>query len=204
MNGLETMLAEKLSQSDIHFDASGSDAKVLRIAYQDLLNYLKTSWNIVGKEESDSKLASKIETLFKAQQAEFELFVSVWTGMWLRKWEQRVKLLLGDQIHEKESSVLSPAPSDAEAMWTRLAGKKEIVELVVSALVKDGELCATEILAENIVKTELAKSVDFVNTREQVVWLLGAVLHRAHDMAHTVNPLIFVKVDKGYYHTATN
>ncbi len=203
MKNLEKMLAEKLSQSDVHFDASGADAKVQKIAHQDLINYLKHHWNMVGKEESDSRLANKIEATLREEPAEFEAFLSFWTGLWQRKWTQRVKLLIGNQTQYNKYSNECSQPSDIDSRWKKLNGRSEVVELVVSTLVKNGELCATEILAENILKTELSKKVDFVNSKEQVMELLDAALHKARDLAKTVSPMIFVKVDRGYYRAAT-
>ncbi len=203
MNNLEKMIAEKLSQSDVHFDASGADAKVQKIAHQDLVNYLKHHWDMVGKEESDIKLASRIEASLKEEPAEFEAFLSFWTGMWQRKWTQRVKLLIGNQTQDNKNSNEYSQPHDIESKWKKLNGRREVVELVVSNLVKNGELCATEILAENILKTELSKKVDFVNSKQQVIELLDAALHKARDLSKTVSPMIFVKVDRGYYRAAT-
>ena len=203
MNNLETMLAEKIRQSDIHFDASGADAKVLRIAYRDLINYLKHYWKMVGKESSEVKVASKIEKMLKDEPTEFEMFLSVWTGMWLKKWTQRVKLVLGDQVQDKSVPGLNSTSGDVEASWQKLEGKQEIIELVVSSLVKNGELCATEILAENILKAEFGKKTSVANDTKQVLRLLEAALSRSREMAKCVNPLIFVKVDKGYYRTTT-
>ncbi len=199
MNNLETKLGEKMNQSDIHFDVTGADAKVLRIAHQDLLNYLKYHWNMIGKEESDFKVASRAEKLLKDEPAEFEIFLSMWTSSWLHKWGQRVKLLLGDQPQDKSRLSMNSGSSDSEALWRKVQGKQELVGLVVSSLVKNGELCATEILAENILKTELAKVTDFVNSKEQMIRLLDSAFSRARELANCVSPLIFVKVDKGYY-----
>lgn len=203
MNNLETMLAEKMNQSDIHFDALGADEKVLRIAHQDLINYLRHHWNLVGKETSNFEVASEIERLGKDEPAEVEAFLSVWAGMWLRKWTQRVKLVLSEQGSDKNKSSTNFVPSNAEHLWTQLKGRQEIVELVVSSLVKNGELCATEILAENILKTELGKNASQANSKEQVLGLLNAALRRAREMAQNTGPLIFVKVDKGYYRSVT-
>lgn len=200
MNSLDRVLAEKMNQSDIHFDALGADEKVLRIAHQDLVNYLKHHWNMVGKETSNFELVSKIDRLLKEEPAEFEAFLSVWTGMWLRKWSQRVKLLLGEQVVSNENKPRTfSATSNVEHLWAQLKGKQEIVELIVSSLVKNGELCGTEILAENILKMELGKNTGQVNSKEQTLALLNAALRRAREIAQNTGPLIFVKVDKGYY-----
>jgi hypothetical protein len=204
MNNLETMLAQRMNESDIRFDTLGADEKVLRVAHQDLVNYLKHHWNMVGKETSNFELVSKTERLLKEEPDEFEVFLSVWVGMWLRKWSQRVKLLLGEQVVSNENKPrTNSAPSNVEHLWAKQKGKQEIVELVVSSLVKNGELCATEILAENILKTELGNNTDRMNSKEQMLALLNAALRRAREIAQNTGPLIFVKVDKGYYRSAT-
>ncbi len=202
MDSLEKKLAEKLNQSDVHFDASGADSKVQNIAHQDLVNYLKHHWGMVGKDESNLRLASRIEASLKEEPDEFEAFLSFWTGMWQRKWTQRVKLLIGDQTKDNINSNEISQPREIESQWQKLNGRREVVELVVSTLVKNGELCATEILAENILKTELSKKINFVNSKQQVMELLDAALHKARDLAKTVSPIIFVKVDRGYYRAA--
>lgn len=200
MTNLETMLAQRMNQSDMRFDALGADEKVLRVAHQDLINYLKHHWNMVGKETSNLELASKIDRLLREEAAEFEVFLSVWVGMWLRKWSQRVKLLLGEEVVSNENKPRTfSAPSNVEHLWAQLKARQRIVELVVSSLVKNGELCGTEILAENILKMELGKNTDQVNSIEQTLGLLNAALRRAREIAQNTGPLIFVKVDKGYY-----
>jgi hypothetical protein len=203
MDTLEIMLAGKMSQPDVHIDVLGADAKVFEIAYHDLRNYLKNHWNLVGQEAADSKLDDKIEKLLDEELVEFDMFLSVWVGMWQRKWTQRVKLVLGEQNQEKNKSVVNSAKTDSEALWNQLKSKKEIIELIVSSLVKNGELSGTEILAENILKTELAKNAyQEVNSQEQTLKLLNVALRRAREMTQNVSHLIFVKVEKGYYKSA--
>jgi hypothetical protein len=205
MNNLETMLAHRMNQSDMRFDALGADEKVLRVANQDLINYLKHHWNMVGKETSNLELVRKINWLLREEPAEFEVFLSVWVGMWLRKWSQRVKLLLDEQVVSNENKPRTfSASSNVEHLWAHLKGKQKIVELVVSSLVKNGELCATEILAENILKMELGKNTGQVNSLEQMLALLNAALRRAREIAQNTGPLIFVKVDKSYYRSVTH
>lgn len=200
MSRLETVLAGKMNESDKCFDALGADEKVLRVAHQDLINYLRHHWNMVGKETSKFELVSKIDRYLREEPAEFEAFLSVWMGMWLRKWSQRVKLLLGEEVFSNENKPRTfSTPSNVEHLWARLKARQGIVELVASSLVKNGELCGTEILAENILKMELGKNTGQVNSIEQTLGLLNAALRRAREIAQNTGPLIFVKVDKGYY-----
>ncbi len=53
MNFIEILLSEKLKDKNPMLDVLGSDRKVLQIACQDLTNYLKVHWDLVGKEANE-------------------------------------------------------------------------------------------------------------------------------------------------------
>jgi hypothetical protein len=200
MNFVEIILNEKLKEADPALDLMGSDRKVLQVAFQDFTNYLKFHWNLIGKEANNFELVEKMERFFKENPAEMEAYLTVWTGIWLKKWKERVKLLIGNQNTNKWSKV-SKTLSDAEPLWRKLERKQEIMELVVSTLIKNGEICGTEILSENLLKMELGerKAVITFNEKEQILAVLNSALRKARDMAQSKGPLIFVKIDKGYY-----
>ena len=70
----------------------------------------------------------------------------------------------------------------------------------MTTLLKNGEICGTEILSENLLKMELGeKRVQDLSEREQVFTIVNEALRKAREMAQSKGPLIFVKVDKGYY-----
>jgi hypothetical protein len=43
------------------------------------------------------------------------------------------------------------------------------------------------------------KSKEYVNEKEQVLSVMNNTLRKARELAQSKGPLIFVKVDKGYY-----
>ena len=97
MNFIETLLSEKLKERNPMLDVFGSDRKVLQIACEDLTNYLKVHWNLVGKEANECELVDMLEKLFNEDPNELEEFLDVWTGIWFKKWKERVKLLIGNE-----------------------------------------------------------------------------------------------------------
>ncbi len=203
MNFVEVLLTEKLKDADPALDILGSDRKVLQVACQDFTNYLKHQWNLIGKEANQFELVDKLETLFKEDPAELEAFLTVWTGIWLKKWKERVKLLIGNQNANKWNKVAKTL-TNAEPLWRTLEHKQEIMELVESTLIKNGEICGTEILAENLLKMELGeKNNQSINEKEQILTVLNIALRKAREMAQSKGPLIFVKIDKGYYNAGT-
>lgn len=199
MNFVGIMLGEKLKDTDPALDVMGSDRKVLQVACQDFTNYLKFQWNLIGREASQCELVEKLEKVFHEDPGELEAFLTVWAGMWLKKWKERVKLLIGDQNQNKWNKV-SKTLLSAEPYWKKIERKQELTEVVVATLLKNGEICGTEILAENLLKMELGeKRAQLLNDRERVFSVVNSSLRKAREMAQSRGPLIFVKVDKGYY-----
>lgn len=199
MNFLEIMLAEKLKEANPALDITASDRKVLQVASQDFTNYLKYHWQLIGKEASQCELVEKLENLFKENPAELEEFLTVWTSIWLKKWKERVKLLIGEQNANKWSQT-SKNLAKAEPLWNQIENKQELQEVVAATLIKNGEICGTEILSENLLKMELGeKRIQNLKDNERTLTIVNNAIRKARGMAQSKGPLIFVKIDKGYY-----
>jgi len=203
MNFMEILLSEKLKDITPTLDVFGSDRKVLQVACQDLTNYLKVHWNLVGKEANECELVERLERFFNENPSELEEFLSIWTGIWFKKWKERVKLLIGNENSNRWNKVTKTL-SDAEPLWKSLSNRQEMEEVVVSTLIKNGEICGTSILAENLLKTELGENKKkYWKEEERVINITNNTLRKARELARSKGPLIFVKIDKGYYNAGT-
>ncbi len=199
MNFVEIMIGEKLKDADSALDVLGSDRKVVQVACQDFTNYLKVHWNLIGKEANQCEVVEKLDALFKENIDELDEFLTVWCNIWFKKWKQRVKLLIGNQNANKWCKT-AKSITDAEPIWRQMEHKQELEEIVVATLIKNGEICGTEILAENLLKMELGdKNISGLEVKERTLSTLNNSLRKAREMAQSRGPLIFVKVDKGYY-----
>jgi hypothetical protein len=199
MNFIEILLSEKLKNKNPMLEVFGSDHKVLQIVCQDLTNYLKVHWNLVGKEANECEIVDKLEKFYNENPKELEEFIDLWTGIWLNKWKQRVKLLIGNQESQRWNKVTRTL-KNAEPLWRRLKNRREMQEVVVSTLIKNGEICGTSILADNLLKMELGKNKkNSVKEEERVLNVTNNTLRKARDLARSRGPLIYVKIDKGYY-----
>ena len=200
VNFIEILMSEKLKDRNPMLDVLGSDRKVLQIACQDLTNYLEVHWNLVGKETNELDLVERLEKFFNENQAELDAFLNVWTGIWLKKWKERVKLLIGNE-NTKRWNKVTKILNTAEPVWRKLSNRKEMQELITSTLVRNGEICGTSILAENLLKMELGdeKKRQYRSEQEQLLNVVNDTLRKAKELAQSKGPLIFVKVDKGYY-----
>ena len=200
MNFVEIMIGEKLKDADPALDIMGSDRKVLQVACQDFTNYLKFHWNLIGKEANQCEASGETREAVQRRRCGTRCFSnSLDVVFGLRNGKQRVKLLIGNQNANKWNK-MSKTLANAEPLWRKIEHKQELQEVVVSTLIKNGEVCGTEILAENLLKMELGeKNLQNVSDKERVFVTLNNALRKAREMAQSKGPLIFVKVDKGYY-----
>jgi len=202
MNFVEALLSEKLKDRNPMLDVFGSDRKVLQVACQDLTNYLKVHWNLVGKEANECEVVENLEKLSAENPKELEEFLDVWTGIWFKKWKERVKLLIGNENSSRWNKV-TEVLNRSEPLWRRLSNSQEMQEVVTSTLIRNGEVCGTSILAENLLKMELGeKKRDYLNEEEQVVNTVNNALRKARELTRSRGPLIYVKIDKGYYRSS--
>jgi hypothetical protein len=199
MNFIETLLSEKLKEVNPTLDVFGSDRKVLQIACQDLMNYIKVHWNLVGKEANEYELAERLEKFFDENPTEMQEFLGIWTRIWFEKWKERVKLLIGNENSNRWNRV-TKLLTNAEPVWRRLTNRQEMQELIASTLIKNGEICGTSILAENLLKMELGeKDRNYSNEQEQLMSVVNNTLRKARELTRSKGPFIYVKIDKGYY-----
>ena len=204
MNFIEKILSKKIKEAEPELDILGADRKVLQVAFQDFTNYLKFNWNLADKEKNILDHADKMEQLHKDDPVEIELFLTVWSGIWLKKWKKRVNLVIGKQSQNE----LSKAPetfAKVESLWTKLECREEMIEIVASMLIKNAEICGTKIIAENLLKMELRKkSYRDINNKEQVLAILNNTLRQAREIVERTGPLISIKIDKSYYYQVNN
>ena len=204
MNFIEKILSKKIKEAEPELDILGADRKVLQVAFQDFTNYLKFNWNLADKEKNILDHADKMEQLHKDDPVEIESFLTVWSGIWLKKWKKRVNLVIGKQ-NQNELSKAPETFAKAESLWTKLECREEMIEIVASMLIKNAEICGTKIIAENLLKMELRKkSYRDINNKEQVLAILNNTLRQAHEIVERTGPLISIKIDKSYYYQVNN
>jgi len=201
MNFLELLLSQCLTDHNPLLDLQGSDKRVLQIACEDLVNFLKFHWELIGKDNGDYDLIDRVHKYFEENSEEFSKFVSVWSGLWIRKWNERVKLLIGTEGTSQWSKV-SKRLQDADSLWRQLKRRGEMKDLLVESLIRNGEICGTSIMAENLLKLELGDNEEkhsWNSEEEKVLNLVNITLRKARQMSYSKGPLIFVKIDKRYF-----
>jgi hypothetical protein len=165
------------------------------------MNFLKVHWRLMGQESGDYELIEKLYSFHQEEPQELEEFVNAWTGIWIKKWNERVKLLIGQQEEENSSwQRASKRVCDAEPLWKTMPNRREVEDVVVESLIRNGEICGTNILSENLIKMEIGsiEKID-IKKEEDVLNLINGSLRRARSLSRSKGPLIFVRLDKRFF-----
>jgi hypothetical protein len=194
MNSVEKLISDKIKKIDSTLDFQGSDRKVLQLACKDFANYMKFNC----KSTYNLRLEEKLEKFSREETAELESFLTIWTAIWMKKWQERVKLFIGNQSRN-EFNELYKTLDKAGPIWQTLDCKEELIDIAESTLINNGEICGTQILAEYALKVELAKNNLNLTDKAQALTFLNNVMNRAHEIAKTSGPLMFVEASKAYY-----
>jgi len=194
MNSVEKLISDKIKKIDSTIDFQGSDRKVLQLACKDFANYMKFNC----KSTYNLRLEEKLEKFSREETAELESFLTIWTAIWMKKWQERVKLFIGNQSRN-EFNELYKTLDKAGPIWQTLDCKEELIDIAESTLINNGEICGTQILAEYALKVELAKNNLNLTDKAQALTFLNNVMNRAHEIAKTSGPLMFVEASKAYY-----
>ena len=195
MTVTEILLSAKLKEAEPSLDLLGADRKVLKVAYEDFKNYVKFLAFASDKTVNDSEMVQQTKTDSRTNGE----FLSAWTNLWLKKWKQRFSLILG-QIDMKKQNVSPETLARAQATWTKLSTREEMIEMIAITLIRNSEVCGTNILAEDILRRELIKTPDLdVDCAKQVLTLFNSSLTKAQEISQRPGPLIHIRVDKEYY-----
>ena len=201
MNFLELLLSKCLKDHNPLLDLQGSDRRVLQIATEDLMNFLKFHWGLIGRENGGYDLVEKVQKYFEEDSEEFSSFVNIWAGLWIKKWNQRVKLLIGN-AHQSQWCKVNKRLRNAEQLWRKLKKRQEMSDILVESLIRNGEICGTSIMAENLLKLELGASEERSSWRseqEKLISVVNTTLSKARQLSYSKGPLIFVRIDKKYF-----
>jgi hypothetical protein len=194
-NYIEKIIEEKIAKADLTLDLQGSDRKMLQLACKDFTNYIKFHRNTSYQVKLED-----IEKISQEESLELNVFLSVWVAKWMKKWQERVKLLIGKHNNDESFRDFKNLEK-AEPLWKNLDCKAELIDIVQSELINNGEICGSELLTEHTLKLELVNSTLDLSDRAQALTFLRNIMRRANEIAKNRGPLLFVEVNKSYYAT---
>ena len=198
MNFLLLLLSESLRKRAPQLDLGGADRKILHIAIEDLNNYLKVHWRLIGNKTAQSELKEKVDKYFRERIEELEELVDFWAGMWMKKWNERVKLVIGDEEHRHLKNI-HDFSGESKSKWRRMRSWQEIEEMAIEALIRNGEVCGTSVMAERLLSSEFGQHGQKKFDRDDLIVVVNNLFKRARQLSKSGGPLMFIRIDKRFW-----
>lgn len=194
MNLIQLLLSESLRNRNPKIELQVSDKRLLRTASEDLMNYFMFHWKMTSQEITQLEFKERIRRYLIEEPEELKEFLKIWSGLWMKKWNERVKPV----TETKESQRLEKNRkrlNQAEPLWNQLRNRIEIKDIITEALIRNGEICGTSILAEYLLKTELASRMERrnpTNSLQDLLDITNKALKRARNLSRTKGKTIFI------------
>ncbi|HFC49245.1 MAG TPA: hypothetical protein ENJ59_00780 [Thermofilum sp.] len=171
------------------------------IAERDFINYYKTTKNLLGIPGSTENAKYIIDEELEEHPAEIVKEIEEWLDNWLIKWRQRVKLTLSPIKEEKD---LQKMEMQIASVMSRLTFIEELRDIVIGSLVKSGEICFTDLLADNIIKAALMSIAQYYTDKNKMIQvleknphiILEAVLKKVKSIKNFKGPLVTIRIEK--------
>jgi len=186
---LRTMLLDRLVELEPNLHLSGPDRGVYKLADEDLRNYI--CWLHNGDNEYDIVAGAGLS------EEEAKEFVNMWTGQWWKKYKQRTKLVLTDNEFQKFTNTMKGSSSLKAEYLLSQETLNEMRREIIRVLLNSGEICGTEVVANNLIIKEF-RDRDFKKELkvEEVVNVIVSLKRRAQQLAQTTGAFIFILPDK--------
>lgn len=180
-----------------------------QVALKDFKNYMKVVENLIGDYDSDYRVQLLISKYIDNNPTYLRNLIYDWLDYWIVKWKQRVKLVWDDKDSKEEVSKKQKIDEMVIGIWRRYPRINEIKELVIGSLIKNQEICFTDVLADNLIKSELYKLKVNLYSDDKVIeyleknpiYLLSNLISRVEKLKYYKGYLIILRVDKRIFKT---
>lgn len=204
---INLLIMDGLKQIEPSLDLQKADRKLLQICCADFRNYSdyleKTSVDSEGSMPSGVAVEINLATgdcYVEGTEWSKEVveFIQMWIKGWWKKYKERVQVMIVQSPRFKPSKTRQKGTIMMREFSEEEIG--DITKAVVQTLIKSGEICCTEILADNLFKSILGRHSGKVKwTSEKKLNFMASVIREAKRMSRTHGPLVFIKPDKKYY-----
>jgi hypothetical protein len=169
----------------LHFDSDGR--QLFSLCCEDFWSYLAFLETNFPAIKNNTANRTSLGRPSEAVTEEVTEIISVFVGLWKKKFCQRVKFVeklpTNDQMGEMRAS------AGQRATGRELAG---LIEKTKEALVRNGEICGTTILAETLVRKCLSESRP--GTANQTIQ--NRLVEEAKQLARVSGNLLFMHLKK--------
>lgn len=175
------------------------------VATQDLTNYIAVRYDLLYEPDFPSRATDFALKLAEEKPLEFDSIVSEWLDFWVIKWKQRVKLVMGEDAETTEAIKRSE-----EVVGPLINALGEEVEyyrrFTVGSLVRLGEVCFTNLMADMVTKEVLYKIALGQRTEDAArfiksnpAFVLSEIVKRTREVSRFKGSLVVVRVNPAFF-----
>jgi len=189
---LLSLLTEEIKVYIPQFEAYTSDYQMVVYACRDFEEWMKCKWDI----KSHHRLYEKLEETLDHEPKDFKVFLNFWVGCWLEKWRERVKVL---STKPKLPPNVLKRIRKARKFYREMEHGNELKEMVIRKLIRHGEICMTQVIAENLIIGEIAKRIGSMNgssrfVNVQPIDIFISLSYKISRLSKEKGPLIYLNI----------
>jgi len=154
-----------------------------QLCYQDFQSFIR----FIDKPGCDSKTREKFNIAAFGDVNEVREAIGVFIGTWLKKFIERVR-----EVPEPPKK--NPHVTLGEQRKKQFSERElsEVMDEVIRELVQNGEICATQLLAKNLLEGTLGYGSKQALSFEEKISLVEKLKRKARELSRTHGPLIFM------------
>ena len=189
---LLSLLADEIKTYLPQFEPRTTDYQMVVYACRDLEAWMKHKWGI----SSHRAIYERIQESLEREPRDFRVLLNFWVGRWVEKWRERVKVL---STRPKLPPSVQQKIEKAKNLYRGMDRRKELKNMVTQKLILQGEICMTEVIAENLIIEEIAKrnrglSQDSGPVKIDPLNIFNSLSRRISRLPEEKKPLIYLSV----------
>ncbi|MEZ0346665.1 MAG: hypothetical protein ABWK01_08955 [Infirmifilum sp.] len=201
---LKTVISHYLTKSFTGLSEQEADF-MSDIATQDFLNYIAVEKDILYDSDSSLRVLSYISNLMEEKPLDLDKILSEWLEVWIIKWKQRVKLVMGED--SQDAKAMKNLEDKVTPIMNKLGDEVQAFrKFTIGSLIASREVCFTNLMADMVVKEilfkiassqNIAEAQDFVRTNP--VFILNEIVKRVKELSRFKGNLIVVKINPAFF-----
>ena len=175
-------------------------ALMSQVAVSDYLNYVRVNLDIIDVPGSERRAREYVERMLEERPLEILSELGDWLDVWLWKWRQRVKLVVGG----KEMEEARRFQLRTNRFLSALGFREELLNLTIGSLIRHNEVCFTNLIADSVIRSVLDKFSLHVSDERRLasilnnnpVLILDEVMRKVKSLQHYKGFLVVLRVDR--------
>lgn len=186
-----SMLAEELKEYIPQFEPYSADYQMVVYASKDLEEWMRCKWAM-----NSNDFYGTLEKVIYDENEEFRIFLKSWIGVWLEKWRERVRLL---HTKPKLPPNVVERIKEAKRIYRRSEFRNELKDLLIRKLIRQGEICMANFIAENLIIEEITRRLrgrkrDPASFKLDPIDIYNSLSRRISGLSKEKGPLVYLRV----------